>query len=128
MAMVTATGEHDGPSPPERLAARAGRVAREDAYFVDLRLLRALRRVRRAIKADRRTCPDDPHRRTSGVILWCPKSWWCEQFYHLIRRERLSKTLEVGTSLGMTSLYVLAALARNSTSQPPCPPNSTNSR
>jgi predicted O-methyltransferase YrrM len=48
-----------------------------------------------------------------GKIMWSPKPWWCEQFYWMLRRGRPERVLEVGTSLGMTGLYVLAALARN---------------
>lgn len=97
----------------ETLAAATGRLAREARWFADGRVLASLRRVRRAIKADRRPCPDTRRGRSYGDIMWSPKPWWCEQFYRGIRRDRPAEALEIGTSLGMTGLYVLAALARN---------------
>ncbi len=45
--------------------------------------------------------------------MWSPKPWWCERFYCQLRHARPARVLEVGTSLGMTGLYVLGALARN---------------
>jgi predicted O-methyltransferase YrrM len=97
---------------PERHAAIAGRLARQARWLADARVRRALRRVRRAIKTDDRPCPDE-RGRTFGQIMWSPKPWWCERFYDTIREARPGCALEIGTSLGMTSLYVLAALARN---------------
>jgi predicted O-methyltransferase YrrM len=87
-------------------------LAAEARWMADRRLLYALRRVRRAIKADRRPCPDHPGR-SFGEIQWSPKPWWCEQFYAMLRAGRPARVLEVGTSLGMTGLYLAAALARN---------------
>jgi predicted O-methyltransferase YrrM len=101
------------PSAPASLAAVAGHLAREARWLADLRLFRALRRVRRAIKGDRRPCPDNPRRRSYGDIFWSPNPWWCEQFYAMLRRDRPARVLEVGTSLGLTGLYLAAALERN---------------
>jgi len=98
---------------PDALATAAGRLAREARWFVEPRLFRALQRVRRAIKADPRPCPDNPRRRSYGELMWSPKPWWCRRFYTMLRRDRPARVLEVGTSLGMTGLYVLAALERN---------------
>jgi predicted O-methyltransferase YrrM len=101
---------------PERLAAIAGRLAREARWLADRRVCHALGRLRRAIKADRRICPDAMHKgkpQTFGQIMWSPRPWWCERFYAELRAGRPTVALEVGTSLGMTSLFVLAALARN---------------
>ncbi len=101
------------PSAPERFAAAAGALARESRWFADRRVLRRLGQVRRAIKADHRPCPDDPRGRSFAEIFWSPNAWWCERFYWQLRRERPARTLEVGTSLGLTGLYVLGALERN---------------
>ena len=107
-------GSAAGPrSAPERFAAIAGRVAREGRWFADRRVLRRLGHVRAAIKRDRRPCPDDRQRRPYGEIMWTPNPWWCAWLYRQVRRERPERALELGTSLGMLGLYVLAALARN---------------
>jgi predicted O-methyltransferase YrrM len=111
--MMTLTQIQPSPTEVERLARRAGNLARQAYWFGEIRLLRALGRVRRALKSDRRQCPDDRRGRSFAEIQWSPKPWWCEQFYQIIRDERPTRLLEVGTSLGMTGLYVLAALTRN---------------
>lgn len=95
------------------IATRAGCIARDGGWFADARLLRTLRGVRRAIKADRRPCPDNPRGRTYGELMWSPKPWWCEHFYSMLRRSRPTAVLEVGTSLGLTALYLSGALERN---------------
>jgi hypothetical protein len=74
---------------------------------------RATRGQRRAIKRDARRCPDDRRGVAFGEVMWSPKPWWTEQFYWMLRAEGPACVLELGTSLGMTGLYVLAALARN---------------
>lgn len=111
---MTASRENRRPRrEPEGRAARAGKLARDAYWLGELRLLRALGQVRRALKSDREPCPDDPKGRSFGEIQWSPKPWWCRQFYRIIRENRPARVLEVGTSLGMTGLYVLAALTRN---------------
>jgi predicted O-methyltransferase YrrM len=97
---------------PTEQAAIAGALARDARWLADVRVKRALRGVRRAVKADRRPCPDEAGK-SFGEIMWSPKPWWCERFYDTLRAVRPGLALEVGTSLGMTSLYLLAAMARN---------------